>query len=95
MSLQAISQSGGHVLIDLRSYLQQHNQVSMRDLSTHFRLAPDALRGMLAHWMRKGLVERHDFAGGCSCGSKSRSACGACGVDNAFEFYEWIEKSRR
>ena len=81
---------GGHVLLDLKAYLQEHNQASMRDLSTHFRLAPDALRGMLDHWIRKRRVERHDFTGGCSCEGKSGSSCGNCGVEDSFEFYEWI-----
>ena len=90
MGMQSALPAGGHVLLDLKAYLEAHNQASMRDLSAHFRLAPDALRGMLEHWIRKGRVARHDFTGGCSCVDKSKSACGACGVDNAFEFYEWV-----
>lgn len=93
MGTHSVEHAGGHVLIDLKTYLQAHGQTSMRDLSTHFHLTPDALRGMLAHWMRKGRVERHDFTGGCSCGSKSRQSCGACGVEDSFEFYEWIDRS--
>ena len=92
MNMQPILPNGGHVLLDVKAYLEEHNPASMRDLSAHFRLAPEALRSVLSHWMRKGRVVRHDFAGGCSCSGKSRSACGACGVEDSFEFYEWIDK---
>ena len=93
MNMQSSTPGGGHVLIELKAYLEAHSQASMRDLSTHFRLAPDALRGMLGHWIRKGRVERHDFTGGCSCGDKSKASCGACGVEDSFEFYEWVGKT--
>lgn len=85
----------GHVLLDLQSYIQQHNQASIRDLSLHFHMEPDALRGMLEHWIRKGRLKRLDLTPecGCGCGKKrNTSSCTSCGVEDSFEIYAWQDR---
>lgn len=79
------------MLMDIRSYLIRHGTTNIVDLSNHFRVAPEALRGMLDHWIRKGLVVRQDLSPGCSgCGT---GHCGGCGVAGCFELYQWQSDS--
>lgn len=87
----------GHILLDLKAYIERHNQVSLRDLALHFHLEPDALRFMLDHWIRKGRVKRLDFTPdcGCGCGTKRKAtSCNGCGVEDSFEIYAWQGSAR-
>lgn len=81
------------MLMEIRTYLQRHGSANIVDLSNHFRIAPEALRGMLEHWIAKRAVIRRDFSPGCNgCGG---GHCGVCGVAASFEVYEWCAKERR
>lgn len=72
------------VLADVKHYLRQHRQASLCDLALHFETDPDAMRGMLALWVRKGKVIKTDLKGGCGGGCKS------CRCDPAtLEIYTW------
>ncbi|MDV7144465.1 FeoC-like transcriptional regulator [Tropicimonas sp. TH_r6] len=74
------------MLMEIRAYLERNGTATILDLSNHFRIAPDALRGMLDHWIRKGVIIRRDFAPSCTdCGA---GHCGGCGVAASFEIYE-------
>jgi putative ferrous iron transport protein C len=75
------------MLMELKNHLQEHGAMSMMDLTNHFRTEPDALRGMLDHWIRKGKVKRHDIAVQCPHGGSSCSCAGTC-----FELYEWVDE---
>ena len=77
------------MLLDLKAYLENRGSASIVDLSNKFRTPPDALRGMLGHWIKKGLVVRHDFGAECG-GCKPSGDCGGCGVSASFEIYDWI-----
>ncbi len=92
MTMPAMTGGGQHVLLDLGAYLKEHENASMRDLCSHFRLEPEALRGMLDHWIRKGRVTRLDFTAGCGCGTCGAKSCGACGIEDSFEIYEWRKR---
>ncbi len=82
------------MLMEIRTYLMQHGSASILDLANHFRVAPDALRGMLGHWIAKGEIVRHDFSGSCGdCGSSGH--CCGCGIAASFEVYEWQRAVRR
>ncbi len=70
------------ILSELKRYTSQHGVVSLCDMSIHFDTEPDALRGMLEHWMQKGKVRRHSEDGICK---KSCSKCDPATI----EFYEW------
>ena len=44
------------ILSEIKRYLMQHKQVTLGDLSIHFDTDPEAMRGMLDQWVRKGSV---------------------------------------
>jgi hypothetical protein len=70
------------LLVDVRNYLSQQGRVSLRDLVWHFHVEPDAMRGMLDHWIRKGKVMREPNSKPCGTG------CCACEPELT-EFYLW------
>ena len=73
------------ILSDLRDYLKQQQRVTLHDLMIHFRMDADALRGMLAVWMRKGKVKKN-APDSASCGTS------CCKCDPTLtELYEWQE----
>lgn len=74
------------ILADIRRYLQQRRQASLADLALHFDVDPDALRGMLDVWMRKGAV--YKLAATAACGS----SCTQCD-STATEVYAWLDSS--
>ncbi len=70
------------ILSDLRTYLRERGQSSLQDIALHFDTDPDALRGMLDHWIRKGKVSRMTNA---SCASGGCTQCDPAAV----EIYAW------
>jgi len=73
------------ILSDLRDYLKQQQRVTLHDLMIHFRMDADALRGMLAVWMRKGKVKKN-VPDSAACGTS------CCKCDPTLtELYEWQE----
>ena len=71
------------ILTDIRRYLEHRRQASLGDIARYLDADPEAVRGMLEHWMRKGRVRRH--LAGAACGG-----CGQCKAD-ALEVYEWLD----
>ena len=80
------------MLMEIRSYLQSRGSASLTDLSNHFRIAPDALRGMLAHWIGKGMVRQREEPAACG-GCVSAGTCCGCAVSESPEIYDWIGRS--
>jgi putative ferrous iron transport protein C len=70
------------ILSDLRDYLRQRGQASLQDMALHFDADPDALRGMLEQWIRKGKVSRRSAK--ASCGD----SCTQCDPASV-EIYVW------
>lgn len=70
------------ILSDIRSYLAEKGQVTLSDVALHFDITPDAARGMLEVWVRKGKVSRRSVS--ASCGS----SCSQC-APAATEVYVW------
>ena len=70
------------ILSELRDYLRERGQASLQDMALHFDTDPDALRGMLEQWIRKGKVSRRSAK--ASCGD-SCSQCDPASV----EIYVW------
>lgn len=70
------------MLVKVRSYLSERGRVSLRDLVWHFQVEPDAMRGMLEHWIRKGKIIREASCPPCGSG------CCQCPSDLT-EFYSW------
>ncbi len=38
------------ILSDIRRYLSENKTVTLKDLSVHFDIEPDAVQGMLQEW---------------------------------------------
>jgi hypothetical protein len=72
------------ILSDIKRYLMRHQQATLADIALHCDAPPDAVRGMLEQWIRKGKVVR-TLAGG-SCGS----SCTRCDPASV-EIYQWID----
>ncbi len=70
------------ILSDIRHYLEQRGQATLADIALHFDADPDAIRGMLEVWMRKGRIHRRMAT--ASCGS----SCSQCDPA-ATEIYSW------
>ena len=71
------------ILSEIKQYLMKNKRATLGDLAIHFDTDPDAMRGMLEQWIRKGRVLKSDHQSGCS------NSCGKCGDDSAMEIYEW------
>ena len=71
------------ILRDIKDYLSQQRMASIAELSLHFGVDRDAMRGMLDHWIRKGRLHRLSQEKSCS------GCCGEC-ESNHLEMYEWI-----
>lgn len=72
------------ILSELRDYLRTRRRVALIDMSLHFGIDADALRGMLARWIAKGQVERLPV--GTVCGK----SCCHCDPRTT-EIYAWVQ----
>jgi putative ferrous iron transport protein C len=73
------------ILSDLRDYLKEQRRVALADLTNHFGMDADALRGMLGKWISKGKVRKLPLT--ASCGTS------CCQCDTALtEIYEWVDE---
>jgi len=71
------------ILSEISDYLQQRGQATLTDIALHFDTPPDAVRGMLETWVRKGRVRRQLISAACG------SSCNRCDPA-ATEIYQWI-----
>jgi putative ferrous iron transport protein C len=76
------------ILSEIRSYLKERGQATLADIALHFKTEPDALRGMLEVWIKKGKVQKQSAT--ASCGS----SCQQC-EPSATEIYAWVESDVR
>ena len=70
------------ILTELKSYLIKNKRDPLIDIAHHFNVTPDAMKGMLEHWIHKGKVRRLES-----------SVCnkGCCKTAPAhLEIYEWV-----
>ncbi|MDJ0808188.1 MAG: FeoC-like transcriptional regulator [Gammaproteobacteria bacterium] len=74
------------ILADIKRYLIHHHQATLNDIALHCDADPDAVRGMLEHWIRKGRVERRVPSDACSSG------CSKCDPSD-LEYYVWLDGS--
>lgn len=72
------------ILSEIRDYLRSNGQAAVIDMAWHFDVEPDAIRGMLEHWIRKGKVEKLPDGTGCDGG------CHMCDPESV-EIYQWVE----
>jgi len=79
------------MLLDIKRYLIERQNTSLRDLALHFNTEQNAMRGMLEPWIKKGKIRKAPPAttcGGCSEGCPSTN-------EGEMEVYEWTEKTVR
>ena len=73
------------ILKDVKDYVESRHQVSLGEIATHFDVEPEAVKGMLEFWVKKGRITHHSSAqvcgGGCSCSQKDIS-----------DIYEWNQQ---
>ena len=70
------------ILSDIGAYVKQRGRVSLEDVALHFDAEPDAVRGMLEVWIRKGKISKSRL--GTSCGA----GCDQCKPATT-EIYVW------
>ena len=70
------------ILRELKEFVQARKQVSLTEISVHFDCEPEAVKGMLDFWIRKGKIKHYSSdnvcGGSCSCSHKSNN-----------DLYEW------
>lgn len=71
------------ILSEIKNYMIQHKRVTLGDLACHFDTEPEAMKGMLGQWIRKGKVLKLNEQAGCN------KTCGKCCDGAAMEIYEW------
>ena len=70
----------------LRSYLREHRQASLSDLTIHFHSSAEAVQAAMAGWIAKGVAEISTVEEGCG------SSCCRCDMAKV-TIYRWLEKS--
>ena len=70
---------------EVKRYLTERKLAPLNDIALHFDMDPDAVRGLLDHWIRKGRVRLHRDTG-CNSGG-----CGGCGEHVDKDVYEWLQ----
>ena len=73
------------ILTDIKQYLIDNRSASLTDLSVRFHVEPDAMRGMLDQWIKKGRLKKLPEGAKCS------NCCGGCDSVQ-LEIYEWEGK---
>jgi hypothetical protein len=76
------------ILTELKTYLIKNKRAPLIDMAHHFDVAPDALKGMLEHWIRKGKVRLLE-------GSRCNKGCCSQGDPTLLQIYEWMETSQK
>ena len=73
------------IFSDIKKYFASRKVASLQDLSFHFNVEPDAVRGMLEQWIHKGKMYRLPYEESCQ-------GCCGCGYNSEkMEFYQWID----
>jgi predicted ArsR family transcriptional regulator len=73
------------MLSAIKEYLAQRGQATLADIALHVDAEPDAVRGMLQQWVRKGRVERRKVEAACG------TSCHRCD-SAAMELYVWLDR---
>lgn len=70
------------ILSDIRDFLLKRGQATLAEIALHVDAEPDAVRGMLQQWVRKGRIEQRKVEAACG------SSCNRC-EPAATELYVW------
>jgi hypothetical protein len=72
------------ILGDIKNYLMERRRAPLSDIALHLGSDPEAVRGMLERWIRKGKVRKLPAPASCNSG------CNVCDPA-ATEIYEWLD----
>ncbi len=72
------------MLRDIKEFMRAKPMVTLEQLATHLHQDPETTRGLLAHWIRKGKVEKLPNPPGCG------TRCQQCSAQFAEE-YRWVD----
>ena len=75
------------ILSDIQDYLKERGRASIGDLATRFDSEPDAIRGMLEQYIRKGRVQRVGYS------DRMCAGCTKC-APSQVEIYEWLGRGQ-
>ena len=75
------------ILLDLKKYIKQHEQVTLADIKNHFDLTDEAAFGLINPLLKQGHVQEID-ASSCSTGECSTS----CSQNSRGPTYQWVDK---
>ena len=73
------------IVTQVRDYLKQCDQVSLRDMAHAFNMDEDALRPIIEQWIAKGKVKK------LPQGTECQSGCTYCSPDE-IEIYQWVDE---
>lgn len=76
------------MLSNIRDYLVKRGQATLMEIALHVDAEPDAVRGMLQQWVRKGSVEQRKVEAACG------SSCHRCDPAS-MELYVWLDGNRQ
>jgi len=70
------------IVTQVRDYLKQNGQASLRDMALEFGMEQDALRPIIGQWIDKGKVKI------LPTGSTCQGGCTSCAPET-IEIFEW------
>ncbi|MEW8033668.1 MAG: FeoC-like transcriptional regulator [Candidatus Thiodiazotropha endolucinida] len=73
------------MLSTIRDYLSRRGQATLAEIALHVDAEPEAVRGMLQQWIRKGRVEQRKVEAACG------TSCNRCDPTE-MELYVWLNK---
>ena len=82
------------MLIEIRDFLKTQNVCSLAEISAKFKTSPEAMRGMLSHWLRKGRLECEKPGCASACGSSKSKGCASCDPAD-LEIYRWLDREQQ
>ena len=75
------------ILLDLKKYIKQHEQVTLADIKNHFDLTEEAAYGLIRPLIQQGHVQEIKIAS-CSTGECSTG----CTQNSQGPSYQWVDK---
>ncbi|MCF6253547.1 MAG: FeoC-like transcriptional regulator [Thiomicrorhabdus sp.] len=79
------------ILLDLKRYIKQHQNVTLRDIQAHFDLSEDAALGLLSPLLQQGHVLRLSTANSCS----SQTCHSSCAQLDTTPRYQWSTSAKK
>ncbi|MES9849194.1 MAG: FeoC-like transcriptional regulator [Candidatus Thiodiazotropha sp.] len=76
------------MLSTIRDYLSRRGQATLAEIALHVDAEPEAVRGMLQQWMRKGRVEQRKVEAACG------TSCNRCDPAE-MELYVWLNQQNQ